>query len=532
MSAVDTGAVPPSVITDEAYERPDIRIPAGRIGLANALCLAAYVCVSWGLASVVPLDATEPLEGEVLNRWAERVAFLGEGVGAWVRGESALADPARLTIAYAAPLALSCILTLYMLSRLSRATADERTVRSIMRWAVMFTLIVFFAAPVLVQDFWLSAGWGRLVAQGGNPYYTSLDPGLTRGLPLDYLGLLTTYGPLWTLLAGAVMRVSGTSALAAGVLFKLLLAGAWIGALLLLRSILRDRSSRAQCIALIITGWLPLGAVQAVGDGHNDVVMAFFVMAWLWLLLRARPVVASLALAASVVIKYLSAPLFLIEIAHAHRTLKQSWRAYLPRALAVALLGFGATAVFFRDMDFFASTRHMADWHFFTPRSAVTALGRLAGVPPGFDNAGGLTVVGLAVAASLVFIAIGGLYCLRYWRTPTPDTLRLAVFGVVGALLFGVVGHVWPWFLIWGLLSAGLAPESWLARWTVGSGIGACFVMLPWVAWPDLDSIGPPGLALCAFALLFSFFVPREWFGVKATVARPMRRAAPDETVA
>jgi hypothetical protein len=483
------------------------------LGAANAVCLAAFVVIAWGLATIVPVDAPEPLEAAAFARLAARISQPGSSTYAWLTGQSVLADPALLTIAYTLPIAISCVLAILLLARIARTGADANTVRNCLRWAIAFAAIAVFAAPVLVQDFWLSAGWGRLVAQGQNPYYTSLSPSVTAGLPLDYLGLLTTYGPLWTLIAGLIMKVSGTSALAAGVLFKLLLAGAWIGSLLLLHALMRDRSPHVQCVALIITGWLPLGVVHAVADGHNDVVMAFLVMLWLFLVTRAKPMRASLALAASVVVKYLSAPLFLIDLAHSRRSLAKPWMAYVPRVLAVALLGFGITAVFFRDMAFFASTRHMSDWHFFTPRSAVTGLGRLLGVPPGFDSLGGIAVAGAAILASIAFLAVGAHYCLRYWTEPSPATLRLAVLGVVGALLFGVVGHVWPWFLVWGLLSAALAPESWLARWTTGIGIGACFILLPWVAWPELDGIGPPSVALCAFALAFSFLAPRAWFG-------------------
>jgi hypothetical protein len=42
--------------------------------------------------------------------------------------------------------------------------------------------------------------------------------------------------------------------------------------------------------------------------------------------------------------------------------------------------------------------------------------------------------------------------------------------------------------------------------------------MLPWVAWPELDGIGLPGLLLCTFALAFSFLAPRAWFGEEAGV--------------
>ncbi len=513
-----------------------------RLGLLTLVSMTGYVLLAWGMVRVVPFDATEPLEGAAFERLTEWLGFLGPGAQAFVRGESVLADPVTFAIVYSAPIAIAVIAFLGLLVVLARGAGSIAAgdVNRVLRWAIAFTVVAALAPPVIVQDFWLSTGWGRLAALGRNPYYTFLDPFVTSGLPLDYLGLLTTYGPLWTLVATGVMRVSGTNALLAGVLFKLLLAGLWIGSLLLLRAVLRGRGARAQAVGLALAGWLPLGLIHGVADGHNDVAMAFLMLLWLRLLLRARPLAATAALAGSVVIKYLSAPLFVLDVLYhraapapaaggggpaqapgshdptgvgtANRSMGALIRRYIAHAFVAALVGLGATAVFFRDLDFFGSTRHMTNWHFFSPRAAIAALGRLFGIEPATGSLGGLIMIAAAALVSLAFIVPAVRRTLAYGRAPSDDALRAATFAIVAAVLFGLSGHAWPWFMIWGVLAAALNAESWLARWTAGMAIAMCFVMVPVVAW-SVDAPGPLSLVLCAFALAFAVLAPARWFG-------------------
>jgi len=518
-----------------AAEAARLRRSVARLGFVSLTCMAVYTLLAWGMVRVVPFDAAEPLEGAAFSRLADRLSALGPWIGGFLRGESALANPIVFAIAYALPIAIACAVFLRLTVVLSRAAGaiDDGTADAVLRWAIAFAVIAALAPPVIVQDFWLSTGWGRLAALGTNPYYTYLSPDVTAGLPLDYLGLLTTYGPLWTLIATGIMRVAGNNALLAGLLFKLLLTGLWIGSLLLLRSVLRGRGARLQTLGLALAGWLPLGLVHGIADGHNDVAMAFLMLAWLWLVQRARPLAATAALAGSVVMKYLSAPLFLLDVlrrwpaagaagarpgdpapgrAPARGSCAELVRGYAAHAAVAALVGLGATAVFFRDLDFFASTRHMTQWHFFSPRAAVAALGRMLGVEPAADSLGGIVLLGAAGLVSLLLLLPAVLRVREYWCAPADETLRVATFAIVAAVLFGISGHAWPWFVIWGLLAAALHPESWLARWTAGMAIGMCFVMVPVVAW-SVDAPGPLSLALCSFALAFSVAVPARWFG-------------------
>ncbi len=502
-----------------------------RLGSVMLTCIAFYTMVAWGMVRVVPFDAEEPIEGEVFARLADALAGLGPGIREILLGETQLADPTVFAIAYALPIGLACLVFLRLLAVLSRGAAfiDRFTVNALLGWAIGFAVIAAFAPPVLVQDFWLSAGWGRLAALGENPYYTSLTPEVTSGLPLDYLGLLTTYGPLWTLLSSGIMRLAGPNAWLAGLLFKTVLAAGWIGSLLLLRGVLRPRGARAQAIGIALAGWLPLGVIHGLADGHNDIAMAFLMIGWLYLVQRGFARAGTAALAGSVVMKYLSAPLFLLDVMRAWSTpappdalqCSPRWvrrrpvqfaRTYALHAVVAAIVGLGATAVYFRDMRFFDSTRHMTGWHFFSPRAAVAAIGRLMDLTPSTASATGIGLLVMAVLVSLLFILPAVRAVLAYWQTPDDERLRRATFALVAAVLFGVSGHVWPWFLIWGLLAAALHPESWLARWTAGMAIGMCFVMVPVVAW----SVAAPGvlsLGLFGFAVLFMLIIPARWFG-------------------
>ncbi len=494
----------------------DVRRIVALLGITNVVIFAAYVVASYGLARHVPFGTPEPLEAAAFDRLADALAFLGPAFGGLLRGGSALADPAILFASYALFLAVPALVFVVLLDALARHRnrIESLLPDTLFRWAAAFAVLLAFAHPVLVQDFWLSAGWGRLVAQGVNPYYVNLDPGVTAGLPLDYLGLLMTYGPLWAVVSGGVMKAAGGSAVIAGVLFKAILALAWIGSLALLRRLLRTRPPADQCVGLAIAGWLPLGVVQIVAEGHNDGGMVFLILLWLVLLERGRTLAATCALTASVLLKYLSAPLFLLDLLHVLRSRRRPWTAYWPHAAVAALIGVAVFALFFRSPAFFASTAHMADWHFFTPRDAVVAVGRLAGVEPSLGSLAGITVVALALSVQGFFLLVMLHGLLRYVLEPGVETFRYAVLAMTAGLLFGVVGHVWPWFLAWGMLVAALHPASALTRWTTGVAIAVPFPLLHWVVYPGADRLTFVTPPLYLFALGWFILTPRRWFGV------------------
>jgi alpha-1,6-mannosyltransferase len=92
----------------------------------------------------------------------------------------------------------------------------------------------------------------------------------------------------------------------------------------------------------------------------------------------------------------------------------------------------------------------------------------------------------------------------------------------MSGVLFGAVGHVWPWFLIWVLPLAALVPWAPLSRWVLGICLaGPIPVLLYSVVYLGNDvrwRFGLPALVLYAFATAWLIIVPRRWFD-----ARPAR---------
>jgi hypothetical protein len=491
-----------------------VRRAIAMLGALNLLAMGVYTFASYGFARVVPFGTPEPFEARALERLANAIAPAGTAAGALFRGEP-FAEPMRFFAAYGlltlVP-ALVFIVALAVLAR-HRPALDEDLARRLFRWAAAFAAILAFAHPVLVQDFWLSAGWGELVSRGVNPYYVNLDPQVTEGLPLDYLGLLMTYGPLWALVSGGVMSVADANAIAAGLIFKAIVAGAWVASLALVGRLLRSRPAADQCVGMVIAGWLPLGAFQLAAEGHNDAGMAFLVLLWLVLLERGRHLPATAALAASVLIKYLSAPLFLLDLLHAVRSRGRRWTAYVPHAALAAAMAVAVFGVFFRSMAFFDSTVHMADWHFYTPRDGIVATGRLLGIEPGVGSAAGVLVALVAVAVQLAFVALIPIGVWRYWRRPGRDTFRMAVLLIAAGILFGLAGHLWPWFLAWAIVLAALHPGARITRWTIGVALAVPFALLHWTTFPGPEQLNVSTPPLYLFAAAWFVLAPRQWFG-------------------
>ena len=448
-----------------------------------------------------------PEDGALLRDFQRRVA--------WAIGGDWL--PAHWFIDfYAWPLLLSTLVALAALVLIARHadTLDPGLPRQLFRWSCAFVLVMGFAIPVLVPDFWLSFAWGRALAAGVNPYY-DVPAQAVVGLPFDFPILRMTYGPLWALIAWSVMGLTGGSVFWGAVVFKALLIGSWCLVVWLVAQLAAHRPVWQQCTAIVLVGWLPLGSVQVGGEGHNDVLMVAGILGWLLLLRRGHGRWATLALALSVSVKYVSAPLFLLDLLHARnagghpRSLRGMVRAYLPHALIALAVWIAVFSPFFESFGFFGETTAVREGYFYLPADGVKAIGTMLGV--------GLLPLALAVQA--IFPAVT-LVCLwRYWRLPTPETLQLAAAGLMLSVLFVAAGHVWPWYVLWvSVLTASLPQTSRLARWGAGIAMTAPFPLAIWIAYPqasdfrkfELPSLVAYGAALLWVLWMWRLFTPPQ----------------------
>lgn len=459
-------------------------------------------------------DRARPVDSAVPPDRARQLRRAEHAVAVALGGD--LVAPDRFMDAYALPLLGASALAgiaLLLLAR-SRSDPDERAVTLIRRWGMAYAFVMAWAAPVLVPDFWLSFAWGRTLWWGGNPYY-DVPAAAVDGLPLDAPLMRMTYGPAWALVSWGITAVSRGSVLWSAVLFKALLASAWAAVLWLIDRLLSRHPARARALALVTVGWFPLGAVQIAGDGHNDALMIVCLLTWLLLRERGHSRWATAALACSVGVKYVTAPLFLLDAWPSHpwpltwATLRARVRTYLPNA-CVALAIWGVSfAPFVESGGFFSETAAVREGYFFLPADGIAAIGSMLG----------LNLFPLALGVQAVFPATTLACCWRFVRAPGHDATRVATVGIMWSVLFIAAAHVWPWYALWIAVPAMLLPSpSRLRRWSTGVLLTAPFPLMVWTARPlagefeifEVPSLLAYGAALAWMGLAWRAVEPRN----------------------
>jgi alpha-1,6-mannosyltransferase len=123
----------------------------------------------------------------------------------------------------------------------------------------------------------------------------------------------SAYGPLWELWAGGVARLAGEGVIANVLAFKLL-AGAFLGgSLLLVGVILRKVAPQRALAGFYLLACNPLVLYETLGNGHNDAVIVFWILAAVLALIYQRYTLAVLALVAGMLFKFI--PLLLLPAA-------------------------------------------------------------------------------------------------------------------------------------------------------------------------------------------------------------------------
>ena len=493
----------------QVNQATSIRVFILGIGILNVFVFAGYSILSYGLAPLIPFNLVGPSQVQMSESLATFFSVLGEPVAEFLRGQSFLAVEQNWIIAYCIPVVLSSLIFLVLLMAIAhyRTSIDATIPRLLFGFSVVFAIICAAAHPVLVLDFWYPISWGRMVVAGINPYYASMPSEFIQDLPLGPNEAVERmmYGPLWALGYGAVMWFADQHAWLAAVIFKALIAGAWIGTVSLVWLLLKKLSIWHQCVGLLIIGWLPVGVLQGVAEGHNDVIMIFFLVSWLYLLESGRPAAARVMLGCSVLIKYVTAPLFLLDFLHSWFSQKRSLLYYVSRSILPGIFIVAIFGIFIRSLDFFAYLPRTSSWHFYSPKEAVLALESMLGIwIPNADS-----------ATRAIFPMLALYLIMRYVQSPQRERFHLALLGVMCAMLFGVTSHVWPWYILWALAIAALNPGAALTRWAIGVALATPFPILMWVVYPDASNQAVfmrPALYYYTFALLWFIFALRRWF--------------------
>jgi hypothetical protein len=425
----------------------------------------------------------------------------------------------------------------YLAWRVCRAGGRDAGSRRAMWLALAGSLLALnvlmvWLYPVGAADIFDNIARGRITAHyGGNPFYD-----VPRAYPRDLFRYYvawpwatSAYGPLWELMAAATSRLAGESRLANVLAFKGLgllfyAASAWLVARLL-----RARAPERALQGVCLFAWNPLVIYETAGNGHNDIVLVFFVLLALWALDRRRYTAAVLALVAGALVKFI--PIVLVPIVAA-----AAWRALPSRrrlGFAAATLGLSAalaaalTAPFWRGGDMLALERRSTLFTASLPAVAQVNLAPALGV-----EASQRVVAGLALLATAAVVA---RQTWRAWRDPGWQApIRASAHVLLFYLLFTCLWFQ-PWYALWPLALAALLPEGALARTIVLLSYAAAwktiifdyFIFragpLPPLAWRE-TLLGPATLGLAW--VYVAFRAARRQARRAAARARPAWRLA------
>ena len=349
--------------------------------------------------------------------------------------------------------------------------------------AVLFSTILALAYPTTAIDVLIYAvrtrGWA---IYGLNPLATAPqqlpgDPWV--GLAAEWADAPSPYGPVWEGLSLLAWRLAGGDFLLHLLALKAIAALAHLGAAALVALSLRRLKPEWALVGAVAFAWNPLALLESAGNGHNDILMVFFLLLAVYFAARTNDPPADStnlregwprwlvipALTLSILTKFIPLmvlPFFLLYLIRQ----ETSW----PRRLAVAAghlaVAAGLSAALMAPI--------WPGWE----RWAVRSLGGGAGKSPF-----ALLVLLLRpwLATNLAFdvsrYVLGGAFLLIYlwlaWRalsglSTLANVVLAPAFGVFFWYLVLPNQQFHAWYLLWPLAMAVLLlPSRALARITV-----------------------------------------------------------------
>lgn len=359
--------------------------------------------------------------------------------------------------------------------RVAKAGTDELVRRMLFGFPVAFAVILAFMYPPHAVDFIHNVADARtLWLFWDNPMVVAPD---VNAFPVgqSYGGEPAPYGPLWFLLLFPV-KLAGSQLQPELHLLKLYTSGFYLASAALVYLMARRLSPDRATFATCLYAWNPFIVMRVAGNGHNDVVMLFFLLLALWALFDGRSFVWVLpALTAAVLVKYVAALLVpIVLLAGLYRAADR--RAFLRQAAAGAALSLVLTAVVFAPLwsgpDTFDAVREQAG-KFITSTPLLLREWFKTEASLAEDEAGSLaSLIGTSTFALTYLVLLVAGWRARF----TP--IAIIVCAALVLLAFNLFAVTWfrPWYMLWPLTLLVLVPGRWTTWLVIAISAGG---MLP-----------------------------------------------------
>ena len=344
------------------------------------------------------------------------------------------------------------------------------TLAALLATALVFTVILAFMYPPTAVDFIHNVADARTLWHfGDNPMVVPPD---ANGFPVaqSYGNESAPYGPFWFVLLFPVLLAGNSIDLALHIL-KFYTSLYYLGSAVLIYLIARQLTPGRELLALALYVWNPFVVLSIPGNGHNDVVMFFFVLLALYAFINERWMAVLPLLAASALIKYVGL-LVVPPVLLAGYLWATDRRAFFDQmlvgggiALVFALL---AIALFWDGPDTYDIIRRQAG-KFIT--STPVFLSEQLRLEAGYSEEASTRFARWAGTFAFAAVYAGLLFAL--WRSRGAPLALIACIAF-SLIAFNVLAVTWyrPWYMLWPVTLLPLIPGRWVIAVILGISLG------------------------------------------------------------
>ncbi|MGH2600714.1 MAG: glycosyltransferase family 39 protein, partial [Dehalococcoidia bacterium] len=364
---------------------------------------------------------------------------------------------------------------------LSRRPPTRAARVALLALPVLFAITLAPTWPAASKDLYHYVIEGRTLAvHGENPLVT---PPIELGSdPLLWIVSSwewepSRYGPLWALVAAVPVRLAGDSLTWSVLGFKAIGVAGFLATCALVYLTARRASPAHALPAYVLIAWNPLFLFESAANGHNDTLMVACTALALYGAARRDWALALPALAAAVLIKYVTGllgPLLLLWAwSETRRGRAEGQGLFLGVILAGLLLSLSYAALWAGADTFRALSGAAGD-----ALNSPGWLAREALERAGLSTRPARLLVGLPLA--VLFLTAYGAALRLAWRRPQGVTsLWIAGFLTLAVYLLTVSWWFWPWYVTWLLPLAALLWFRPMAALAVVWSIAALFSYVP-----------------------------------------------------
>lgn len=287
-------------------------------------------------------------------------------------------------------------------------------------------------------------------------------------LAAGWANIPAPYGPFWIILSAIPGLFAKADLLKNVLLFKGMAIAFYLGSVAVVSWILDRVSPGRRSLGTLLYAWNPVILIETVGNGHNDGVMMFFVLAAIALSLAksekwrlASPAVLILAS----LVKYTTALLLPILYVY-HLAALPTWRE---RARFLGLSGLLAAIVTVVVFAPFWEGPRTLDAALFQNSLTVTTpvwiLNQLVkwNLPE---------LQGKDLPQKALLALFGLVYLVQLARVARQPGLWLSVAFETVLLSLYAVGKFYPWYAVWPLALGAIIPSRRLLGWVVPFSAG------------------------------------------------------------